>query len=362
MNELGVPLTRRRVAIVGFGSIGRRHFENLARLGVHDRVVIRRPRDVNPAITPPPDAKIVTSIEEAISEGIDAAILCHPTVFHPETALNCLTRGVSTLIEKPLARALADAERDFPKGDQAWPAGAKAAMAYCLRYHPAYRRALRELRVGSIGRPLYAKAWFEGYLPDWHPWEDYRQSYAARRDLGGGALPTLDHEIDFLHGCLGKAKSARGWSANSGSLDLEVDDLAQFTIEYSNQVTASVTLSLCRRDPSRGFEFIGERGTLRFDWRAAKLESIVPGSGGGRSTPMSMTLWDGAEYDLNRMYLDCLADFLGGRGAESFEGAASQADPETSPVGTEFGFAGLDAGLETLRVASWVPSLGSLRR
>ena len=45
---------------------------------------------------------------------------------------------------------------------------------------------------------LYAKAWFESYLPSWHPWEDYGLSYAARKDLGGGALRTLDHEIDFL--------------------------------------------------------------------------------------------------------------------------------------------------------------------
>jgi predicted dehydrogenase len=192
-----------RGAIVGFGSIGRRHGENLAKLGVTDLVVVRRTEGANPAFSPPPGARVVGSHAEAIAAGLDFALICNPTRFHVDAARHYLSAGVPVLVEKPLSDRADDAGRLV---DKARRSGVVACMAYCMRYHPAYAAAREALGTGRIGRVLYAKAWFEGYLPAWHPWEDYRQSYAARKDLGGGALRTLDHEVDFLNWCLGEPR------------------------------------------------------------------------------------------------------------------------------------------------------------
>jgi predicted dehydrogenase len=184
------------------------------------------------------------------------------------------------------------------------------------------------IEAGRLGELAYAKIWFEAYLPDWHPWEDYRQSYAARRELGGGALPTLDHEIDFLNWRLGTPEMAAGCSGRSGALDMDADDWAMLAIRYSQGVHASGTFSLCRRDRSRGFEFVGRRATLRFRFETARLELLA-----GDREPEP--LWHGAGYDLNDAYFEMLGDFLG----DVLDPRLQQSAP-------------LEAGLHALRVAT----------
>lgn len=288
-----------RVAIVGLGSIGARHLQNLATLGVSSAIVVRRPQIANSAFQPPADATVVTNSREAIDAGADLAVICNPTSLHVATASEYLAAGVAVLLEKPLANDFNQAQRLV---DETERGGAWAGMAYCLRYHPAYRRAYDILTSGKIGRIHYAKAWFEGYLPEWHPWEDYRRGYAARADLGGGALPTLDHELDFLNWCLGPPDRVAVCSGRSGALEADVDDMATVSLRYDGGVLASGLFSFCRHDPSRGFEFVADQGTVRFSMQASKLELLASGK--------THTLWQDPEFNLNGMYLDMLKDAL----------------------------------------------------
>ncbi len=297
------------VAVVGYGSIGRRHLANLERLDVGRRLVVRRREGANPAFAPPLDAAVVHSDDEAIESGIDAAIICNPTCFHVATAEKYIAAGVPVLIEKPVC-AVGQEDAAARLAAIACERSVAAGVAYCLRYHPAYRLAREAVAAGRLGRLRAAKAWFESYLPDWHPWEDYRQSYAARAELGGGVLPTLDHEIDLLNWCLGEPEGVDGEVSASRLLEMDVPDSARLRIVYPGDVTAEVSLSLCRRARSRGFELIGDRGTLSFSWQTGTL--LLEGGGSGR--PCECLWSQGASqppYDLNSMYEALLEDFIG---------------------------------------------------
>jgi predicted dehydrogenase len=295
-----------RVAVVGYGSIGRRHLTNLKQLGVNRQVVVRR-RSANAAFSSPPGAIVVHGDDQAIDQGIDAAILCNPTRLHVAAAETYLAAGAAVLIEKPLcAGGQEDAAARLAV--LARQRGLIAGVAYCLRYHPAYRLAHEMLSAGRLGKLLTARAWFQSYLPDWHPWEDYRQSYAARRDLGGGVLPTLDHEIDFLNWCLGEPAEVMAQVTNTGALGIDVPDSALLRMGYPGKVFAEVLLSFCCRQRSRGFEVVGQRGSLRFDWSDGVLELVER----ARSPqPLWREQIEGQDsYDLNQMYLALLDDFL----------------------------------------------------
>lgn len=163
MSAPSKPLTDLRVAIVGYGSIGRRHCDNLARLGVTRRVVVRRAEAVNAAFTPSPDVAVVHSCEAAIADGLDLAIICNPTAHHAATASQFILAGVPVLIEKPLAHRLVDAERLLAEVRRS---GVVSGLAYSLRYHPAYALTRQCVQSGRLGRVLYVKAWFETFLPD----------------------------------------------------------------------------------------------------------------------------------------------------------------------------------------------------
>lgn len=316
-------------AVIGYGSIGRRHAENLRSLGIGRLILARRSANANPAFPVPAEAIVVHDVQTALEMGVDLAIVCTPTRLHPETALPFLRSGVSVLIEKPLAAEIADARRlQAAAAKHETPCG----MAYCMRYHPAYALAREIIQEGRIGRVLYAKSWFESWLPSWHPWEDYRQSYAARRELGGGVLPTLDHEIDFLCWCLGPPRRVTGVSHRSGALALDVDDSAALMMEFAGGTTASCQLSLCRQDRQRGFEFVGSQATLRYSLESNQLRLRAD------SMDDEETAWDGQAYDTNDMYRDLLVDFLA---------AVVRGDRPPVP---------LEAGVEALEICQQVQS------
>ena len=255
---------------------------------------------------------MVTSDAEAVAGGLDFAVICNPTRLHVNTASYYLKAGIPVLVEKPISDRIEDAQRLI---EEARRSGTRTSMAYCMRYHPAYVAAHAAIDSGRIGRVLYAKAWFEGYLPAWHPWEDYRQSYAARKDLGGGALRTLDHDVDYFNWCLGTPEAVIGYGSRSGSLDVDVDDHGTMLIRYEGGAVANVAVSLCRRDRARGFEFIGERGTLAYDWRDQQLRLL----GGDSAT----VLLDYRGGDFAEMYLEMLRDFVAAAAGKGGSAAAA---------------------------------------
>ena len=59
---------------------------------------------------------------------------------------------------------------------------------------------------GKLGEIHKANLFSGHFLPLWHPYADYRLEYYARKDLGGGVLRTLSHEIDLMHYLFGKVK------------------------------------------------------------------------------------------------------------------------------------------------------------
>jgi predicted dehydrogenase len=314
------------VAIVGYGSIGRRHGEILGKLRIRP-VIIRRRESANSAFTPPLDALVVHSVEESIETGVDAAIVCNPTSLHIATAREFIAARIPVLIEKPLAARLDEAE---PFVHDVESAAANVGMAYCMRYHPAYALARECLHQGRLGHIVSARAWFESYLPDWHPWEDYRQSYAARAELGGGVLPTLDHEIDFLLWCLGCPARYSTTTSRGGKLDVEVDDEARVTMAYP-ECEVEIRLSMSQPERRRGFELVGDQGTLRFSFERQHLELSSGADGPGECQKV---LWHEPAFDIDAMYEAMLRDAL-----------EAVADGRRLPIP-------VGAGLEALRIAS----------
>ncbi|MGI9496008.1 MAG: Gfo/Idh/MocA family protein [Mariniblastus sp.] len=289
--------------IIGLGSIGNRHLNNLMSLGLSNLNVVRRSSNNNQHFKVPNQVGVFHDLETVLSQKPDFAVVCNPSHLHAKTAIQCLEAGVNVLIEKPLGRNTEIAERKLV--DLSQKSNLVCAMAYCMRYHVAYLKARDEIELGTIGRVLYAKAWFEGYLPDWHPWEDYRQSYAAIREQGGGVLRTLDHELDFMNWVLGKAESASGSAINTGGIGIEADDLAFYQLYHPNDVISHITSSFCRKPQTRGFEFIGDSGTITFCMETGILQRT---SHAEQNTEVLLTT--GSEH-INQMYIDLMADFLG---------------------------------------------------
>ncbi|HWR65413.1 MAG TPA: Gfo/Idh/MocA family oxidoreductase [Bellilinea sp.] len=247
--------------IAGFGSIGRRHMRNLLTLGERDIVLYRSNHSTLPT-DELADFPVETDLRAALAHKPDAVIISNPTALHLEVAIPAAESGAHLLIEKPIAHSLhriTDLENALRHG------GGQALTAFQFRWHPTLQRAQQLLAEGAIGSVVSARAHWGEYLPGWHPWEDYRKSYSARPELGGGVVLTLCHPFDYLRWLLGEVKSLYAMTGSQGGLDLEVEDTAEISLRFASGALGSLHLDYIQRPGTHRLEMIGSQGLLRWD-------------------------------------------------------------------------------------------------
>ena len=172
--------------LVGYGSIGRRHLANLHALGVEEWAVVHTGMGTLPFEPPCPVTTYPDVLEALGHEEPTFAVIANPTNLHVPAALACLQAGCHLLIEKPVSGSLdgLDALTSLAATSER-----QVLVGFQFRFHPALRRIRELLRGGAVGAALHARVVWGEHLPSWHPWEDWRGSYAARLDLGGGCPP-----------------------------------------------------------------------------------------------------------------------------------------------------------------------------
>ena len=289
--------------VVGCGSIGRRHLGTLASLGATRLagVDVREDR-LEEARTEVPGLIGYRSLDEALAEEAPgAALICTPTAMHVEAVELFVERSVPMLIEKPLSNRLegiADLEKRIRD------AGIIAMVAYSMRFHPAIKTLKGLVEDGSLGEVIWARAECGQYLPDWHPWEDYRHWYMSQDSLGGGATLDLSHEFDYLRWMLGDVESVVARVANTGQLEIDTDDTCDAILEFGRGRSAQVHLDLLQRAYRRTVSLVGSLGTAHWTWGEGEIKTF-DAENGWSSTPVDDSSKD-YFVDEMRHFMDCL--------------------------------------------------------
>lgn len=304
------------ILVVGYGSIGRRHFRNLQSLG-HDDVRLLRTSGPRPgAFESPPGVKVYHSLADALADGPWLVVVANPTSLHADTAAAALKAGANVLVEKPVAgdmksaRKILAAQKDSP---------AMVSVAYCFRYHMLYRQLHDAVKGGRLGRVFHAHTWQASYLPSWHPWEDYHASYAARAELGGGVVRTLDHDLDMIRWIMGQPVEVLASAGAMSGIGLEVEDTADMIFRFAGGTQASAHVSFGRRDYCRGMWVVGEAGSANLDWNAGTL-TITAGDEVAEKVSLP------GDFELGTIYVDMLRDALAGFAASPASPAIPLAD------------------------------------
>src|SRR5262249_23009657 len=115
---------------------------------------------------------------------------------------------------------------------------------------------------GAIGEVVSARARWGEYLPLWHPGEDYRLGYSARKDLGGGALLTLSHPFDYLRWLVGEVAGVSAETVCRSGLGIEVEDAAEVLLHFESGAIGSVSLDYVAQPPCHSLEIVGQRGVI----------------------------------------------------------------------------------------------------
>jgi len=241
---------------------------------------------------------------------------------HLEVAIPALEAGCHLLLEKPVTASL-DGIEALERAARA--STGKVLVGFQFRFHPSIRQAAEWLKAGRIGRPLSFRFHWGEYLPGWHPWEDHRQGYAARADLGGGVILTLCHPLDYLRPLLGEVEAL--WCfAGSHGLELPVEDTAEIGLRLRSGALGSVHLDYNQRPPAHRWEIVGAEGTLRWDNTDGILHLLSADGPAETFAPPQ-------GFERNDMFLEQMRHFL------------AVVRGETEPEGT------LQDGIHVLRLA-----------
>lgn len=255
----------KRILIVGYGSIGKRHLRVARELMPLADIRMLRHQPTNEI--PEYANGCFSTIEDAILFDPQVALIASPAPFHIATALALAESGIHLLIEKPLSASLsgvAELIKICQKQDVVLSTG------YNLRFLPSLQHFRGLLVGGVIGRVLSVRCEIGQYLPSWRPDSDYRQGVSARHELGGGALLELSHELDYLRWIFGEISWVRATLSRQSSLEIDVEDTAHLMLGFKpildgRQLIGAINLDFIRHDTTRLCTAIGEKGSLRWD-------------------------------------------------------------------------------------------------
>lgn len=264
-----------RALLVGYGSIGRRHLNNFHDLGVDDWAIVHTGKGTLP-LEPPCPVRTYADLGDALErESPTFAVVANPTSLHVDTALACIDAGCHLFLEKPVSHST---DRLDALASAASDAGVQVLVAYHFRYHPALARIRELVHEGSLGAPLHARAIWGEYLPSWHPWEDWRTSHAARRELGGGVLH-ISHPIDSLRMLFGDAVVVGASFRAQGPLGLDVAESADLLLRFASGVDAALHLDYWTRPTANRLEVSFAEGTVSWDYISGELRSWTTAHG-----------------------------------------------------------------------------------
>lgn len=188
------------VLIVGFGSIGRRHANNILQ-NTNSKVMILSNRK-NIDFTEFHNyhlyknrIQIYNNFECCIKEKPSVAFITNETSLHVDFALKLARMNVDLFIEKPLSNSM----KNLISLGKIINKNNLIVMVGCnFRFYPPIMKIKEIIDKKLLGKVISVQSENSSYLPDWHPKENYTKSYAARKELGGGVTLTQIHELDFL--------------------------------------------------------------------------------------------------------------------------------------------------------------------
>ncbi len=293
-----------KVLIVGLGSMGRRRVRNLTHLGECELAAFEPIAERRDQVAADHGIPTFAGFEDGMGWGPDALIISTPPDLHQEYALAAARAGLHFFTEASVIPGETP-EIIEAVGDQP----IVAAPSCTLRFHPGVQTMRRLIKAGAIGQPLAVTHHVGQHLADWHPWEDYRGFYVARRETGA-AREIVPFELNWMTYLFGPVERISGVRTKLSQLDADIDDLYSALPRFASGVEGTLVVEVISRPAIRSARIIAEQGTLVWDFGARSVREWS-GEDGWREHPDPAPVkGPGGEWVAENMYIDEMAAFL----------------------------------------------------
>ena len=285
--------------VIGTGSIGSRHINNLRSLGVEASTFSYR--ECKKLSLKQGWGDIDNSILKHLDQQYDAVIVANSSELHANVAVMALGKGHNLFIEKPVSLTM---EGVHNLVSASLPSKSIIECGFMLRTHPNLIWMKSCIDSGAIGKVMHLKASVGQWLPDWRPGTNYMASYSALKAKGGGVIFDLIHELDLVHWMIGSIQEVFAMTSHLDELSIETEAIAHINLKSTSGVLAQISMDYVRPGYERSLEVIGLDGVLKWDYLLGtvtmhtknRVEKIV------HRLPPS--------FDRNEMFLNHMKHFI----------------------------------------------------
>jgi predicted dehydrogenase len=275
-----------RILIIGLGSIGQRHLRNIYSLYPETTFFAYRRKNTTPALNNNNEVikkldihkkyKInkIYDLNKVEKLNLDAAFICSPSAFHIDEALIMLKNNINVFIEKPLCSNLK--KLTFLK-IALKKTKAIHMVGFQMRFNPMILFLKKLLKKKSYKKLNFVNIHNGENIEDFHLYENYKTSYAARRNLGGGVLLSQIHEIDYFLYLFNNYKIIKSHSiiSRNSTLNINTEDTVSCIFKLKNKLntfTANLHLNFYERPKNKSIKLIFDKHKIYIDFSKNSLE------------------------------------------------------------------------------------------
>lgn len=243
-----------KYCFVGIGSIAKKHIANIKKIDTNAVIHAYRTGKSNYSNFENIDKEIFEF--DKLDDKYDAIFITNPTSLHSETLESFMNKAECFFIEKPVFSYYKSNDAIAKYVDK------KTYIAAPLRFSAGVQYA-KDI-ITKKGKPNSIRLISSSYLPEWRPNVDYRNTYSAHKDLGGGVHIDLIHELDYLSYLLGIPKKSYYINKKVSNLEIDSYDVSLSIHEYEDSV-AEIHLDYFGRESIRKCELFFNDSTVMID-------------------------------------------------------------------------------------------------
>lgn len=307
-----------KVLFIGLGSIGQRHLRNLRHLYGDDvEVLAFRVRGSSQTFSDQMEiikgvrveeryqVRSYDDLQKALSASPDVVFVTNITSRHIECALEAVRAGCHVFLEKPVSDRTEGVKTLIEEAERKQ---VTVFSGFQFRYHVCLLKLKECLSQGLLGNVLSVQMEMGERLSEMHPYENYKDTYMARRDMGGGVILNQQiHELDYLQWLFGRPQTVYARCGRSSDFKLDVEDCcdALYRIPYKGRIiTAAVHADFVQSPPVRRCKVIGDQAGAQVDLLKNELSIL--------RDKETVKVFRYPGFKRNDMFLSELKDFMEG--------------------------------------------------
>lgn len=252
--------------IIGLGSMGKRRIRNLNHLNQHDIIGCDTLEERRHEVESKYAIATFSNLKDAFEQKPDAVVISTSPNSHYEIAIQTAERGIPFFMEANV----------IPTGfDKVVEICHKKNVFYApsctLRFNPSLKKIHEFVENRTIGKTLEFIYHVGQYLPDWHPYEDYRTFYVSKKEMGA-CREIVPFELNWLTWTFGNVKNLTAMKRKISNLESNIDDIYATLLEFDNGIIGNLVVDVLSRVPYRSLKIIGEDGVILWEWTEKKVK------------------------------------------------------------------------------------------